>query len=90
LMEAMAMEVPCVSTFVAGIPELIRDGIEGLLVPPSSEQALFTALERVICDAGFRRDLAAAARRRVLALYDLQHNVHLLADMLQAQLSQAG
>jgi colanic acid/amylovoran biosynthesis glycosyltransferase len=90
LMEAMAMEVPCVSTFVAGIPELIRDSIEGLLVPPSSEQALFTALERVIRDTGFRRDLAAAGRRRVIAFYDLQHNVRLLADMLQAQLSQAG
>jgi colanic acid/amylovoran biosynthesis glycosyltransferase len=90
LMEAMAMEVPCVSTFVAGIPELIRDSVEGLLVPPSSEQALFTALERVICDADFRRDLAAAGRRRVLAFYDLQHNVRLLADMLQARLSQAG
>jgi colanic acid/amylovoran biosynthesis glycosyltransferase len=90
LMEAMAMEVPCVSTFVAGIPELIRDSIEGLLVPPSSEQALFTALERVICDAGFRRDLAAAGRRRVIVFYDLQYNVRLLADMLQARLSQAG
>jgi colanic acid/amylovoran biosynthesis glycosyltransferase len=90
LMEAMAMEVPCVSTFVAGIPELIRDSIEGLLVPPSSEQALFTVLERVICDAGFRRDLAAAGRRRVIAFYDLQHNVRLLADMLQERLSPAG
>jgi colanic acid/amylovoran biosynthesis glycosyltransferase len=89
LMEAMAMEVACVSTFVAGIPELIRDGIEGLLVPPSCEQALFGALESLTCDAAFRRNLAAAARRRVLAFYDLQDNVRILADMLQSLLPQS-
>jgi glycosyltransferase involved in cell wall biosynthesis len=88
LMEAMAMEIPCVSTFVAGIPELIRDGVDGLLVAPSSEQALFTALERMICDADLRRSLAAAGRRRVLELYDLQQNVRKLADILQTQLAQ--
>jgi len=32
LMEAMAMELPCVTTQIAGIPELIRDGVDGLLV----------------------------------------------------------
>jgi colanic acid/amylovoran biosynthesis glycosyltransferase len=88
LMEAMAMEIPCVSTFVAGIPELIRDGVDGLLVPPSSEHDLFTAMERMICDADLRRSLAAAGRRRVLELYDLEQNVRLLADTLQAQLAQ--
>jgi colanic acid/amylovoran biosynthesis glycosyltransferase len=86
LMEAMAMEIPCVSTFVAGIPELIRDGVEGLLVPPSSEQALFTAMERLVCDADLRRNLARAGRSRVLELYDLQQNVRLLADTLQESL----
>jgi colanic acid/amylovoran biosynthesis glycosyltransferase len=86
LMEAMAMEIPCVSTFVAGIPELIRDGVEGLLVPPSSEQALFTAMERMVCDADLRRNLAHAGRRRVLELYDLQQNVRMLAGTLQESL----
>jgi colanic acid/amylovoran biosynthesis glycosyltransferase len=86
LMEAMAMEIPCVSTFVAGIPELIRDGVEGLLVPPSSEQALFTAMERMVCDADLRCNLAHAGRRRVLELYDLQQNVRMLAGTLQESL----
>jgi glycosyltransferase involved in cell wall biosynthesis len=36
LMEAMAMEIPCVTTHITGIPELIRDGIDGLLVAPSA------------------------------------------------------
>ena len=83
LMEAMAMGIPCVSTFVAGIPELIRDGVEGLLVPPSSEQALATALESLIVNVDLRRKLAAAGRSRVTELYDLEKNTRYLAEVLQ-------
>jgi glycosyltransferase involved in cell wall biosynthesis len=90
LMEAMAMEIPCVSTFVAGIPELIRDGVDGLLVPPSSEADLFLAMERLISDADLRRHLATSGRRRVLELYDLQQNVRLLADTMRAELAHEG
>ena len=83
LMEAMAMGIPCISTFVAGIPELIRDGLDGLLVPASSEQALSAALERLISDAELRRRFAIAGRQRVEEFYDLQKNVRSLADTLQ-------
>jgi len=38
LMEAMAMEIPVVTTFVNGIPELIRDGVDGRLVAPSDDE----------------------------------------------------
>src|SRR5258706_7492768 len=48
LMEAMAMEIPCVATPVAGVPELIRDGIDGLLVPPSDERAIGLAILRLV------------------------------------------
>ena len=89
LMEAMAMEIPCVSTFVAGIPELIRDGIDGLLVPPSSEDALSAALERLIADIDLRRRFATAGRRRVRELYDLESNVGLLADTLKSCLERS-
>ena len=44
LMEAMAVEIPCISTFVAGIPELIRNRVDGLLVPSSSVEALASAM----------------------------------------------
>jgi colanic acid/amylovoran biosynthesis glycosyltransferase len=83
LMEAMAMEIPCVSTFVAGIPELIRDGVNGLLVPPSSERSLSAALERLISDADFRRIIARAGRSRVQEFYNLEKNSRVLADTLQ-------
>jgi colanic acid/amylovoran biosynthesis glycosyltransferase len=83
LMEAMAMGVPCVSTFVAAIPELIRDGLEGVLVPPSSEQVLAAALQRLIGDPDLRRRFALAARCRVTEFYDLQQNVRWLADTMR-------
>ncbi len=86
LMEAMAMEVPCVSTYVAGIPELIRDGLDGLLVPPSSHHALAAALERLIDDANLRRSLAASGRLRVLEFYNLERNVRTLAATLEQEL----
>jgi glycosyltransferase involved in cell wall biosynthesis len=79
LMEAMAMEVPCVSTRVAGIPELIRDGLDGLLVPASSVEALASALQRLTEDPLLRRSFGVAGCKRVLELYNLPQNVGSLA-----------
>jgi len=87
-MEAMAMELPCVSTFIAGIPELIRPEVDGLLVPASSHEALADALQRLIADADLRRALACSGRRRVLKLYDLATNVELLGQTLTNQLDE--
>ena len=87
LMEAMAMEIPCVSTYIAGIPELIRPEIDGLLVPASSEEALVEALARLVTDAELRRSLARSGRQRVLELYSLETNVGLLAETFQAHLA---
>jgi glycosyltransferase involved in cell wall biosynthesis len=79
LMEAMAMEIPCVSTNIAGIPELIRDGLDGLLVPASSVEALASALQRLIEDPSLRRSLAVSGARRVSDLYNLPQNARTLA-----------
>jgi colanic acid/amylovoran biosynthesis glycosyltransferase len=86
LMEAMAMEIPCVSTYVAGIPELIRSEMDGLLVPASSEEALVEALARLIINPDLRRSMARSGRQRVLDLFNLDTNVGLLAETMRAQL----
>ena len=79
LMEAMSMEIACISTFVAGIPELIESGEQGLLVPPSSVQALTDAMAALLTDHHHRRRIAAAGRRKVLSNYDLSTNTsHLI------------
>ena len=75
LMEAMAMEVPCVSTVITGIPELITNGESGLLVSPSDAAELAAAIEKLIVDAPLRQALGKAGRRKVTAGYDLLRNV---------------
>jgi glycosyltransferase involved in cell wall biosynthesis len=82
LMEAMAMEIPCVSTCITGIPELIREGLDGLLVPPSSAQALASAIQRLLEDPLLRRNIGAAGCKRVRELYNLSKNVDSLARVL--------
>ncbi len=81
LMEAMAMEVPCISTFVAGIPELIRNDIDGILVSPSDDLELAGAIERLIDDSELRRRLGTAGRRRVIEKYDLDGNIAHLVEI---------
>lgn len=86
LMEAMAMEIPCVATWVAGIPELIRNEIDGLLVAPSNEEELATAIMRLMRDPALRRRLGQAGRQRVLKNYDLLRNTARLASIFQYRL----
>jgi glycosyltransferase involved in cell wall biosynthesis len=77
------MEVPCVSTFIAGIPELIRDSLDGLLVPASSAEAMASALQRLLDDPLFRRSLGSAGSKRVREHYNLPQNVSFLASMFR-------
>jgi colanic acid/amylovoran biosynthesis glycosyltransferase len=86
LMEAMAMGIACVSTRINGIPELIEDGVSGLLVAPSDVAALEAALDRLIGDTAMRQRLAVAGRAKVLRDYNLGANVAALADLFRNRL----
>ena len=83
LMEAMAMEIPCVTTRITGIPELIRDQMDGLLVAPSSEEELAAAIARLMDDAELRRRLGKSARHQILENYDLRRNVAQLGSIFR-------
>jgi len=89
LMEAMSLGLPCVSTTIAGIPELIRNGIDGLLVPPANAMALANALESVLGDHMLRRSLGASARQRIINQYNLPLNQELLAHTFRLKTGQA-
>jgi len=65
LMEAMAREIPVISTYHSGIPELIEDGVSGLLVPERSPEELAKAIATLAADPQLRARLAAAGRLRV-------------------------
>jgi glycosyltransferase involved in cell wall biosynthesis len=80
LMEAMAMEVPCIATWIAGVPELIENGVDGLLVAPADPLALAEAIVRLIDDPELARRLGAAARRKVVTKYNLEINTERLGD----------
>jgi glycosyltransferase involved in cell wall biosynthesis len=67
LMEALWHGKPAVGTRVSGIPEIIEDGVNGLLVEPKKPAALAAALEQLILDVGLRRRFALAGAARILA-----------------------
>ena len=85
LMEAMASGAAVVATTVSGIPELVVDGENGLLVPPDDPRALADAIARLLGDAALRRRLGAAARETVARAFDAR----LEAQKLLAHMSAA-
>jgi len=82
LLEAMAAGVPCVSTPVGGIPEILEHRRTGLLLPSDRPLALANALAELERDEGLRSRLGAAGRRRAERLFDRRRNVARLAGWL--------
>ena len=80
-LEAMAAGKAVVAAWVGGVPEIVRDGETGLLVPGEDVNALAAALSRLATDAGLRVALGAAGRRRVAeftwsAIADRYENIY--------------
>jgi len=84
LAEAMAMQLPIVSTRHSGIPELVEDKISGLLVPPNDEEALAEALAELLDNPALRRRLGQRGRQKVLKDFDVERNVQRLYDLFVA------
>ena len=82
LMEAMAMGLPCVTTHITGIPELIRDRESGLLTAPSDVQGLAANLAALMDDPEMADRLGAAGRAKVVADYDLGCNARQMGALL--------
>jgi glycosyltransferase involved in cell wall biosynthesis len=78
LMEAMASGVPVVASRLSGIPELVQDGDNGLLVEPADVEGLAGALERLQRDDKLRRRLGAAGRDTVEREFNLRRSADLL------------
>jgi glycosyltransferase involved in cell wall biosynthesis len=66
VLEALSMGKPVIATTVGGIPEVIRDGVNGILVRPRDVGALKDALERMILDENLRKRFSENARETVL------------------------
>lgn len=88
LMEAMSMEIPCVTTCITGIPELIRNEVDGLLVSPSDEDALAGALARLMDEPDLAERLGRDGRRRVQEKYHLGRNTQRLGEIFDRRLAE--
>jgi glycosyltransferase involved in cell wall biosynthesis len=82
LMEAMACGVPVVTTGVSGIPELVRDGVNGLVVRPDRPSELADALHRLVKDPGLARDLAERGRSTISERFDASTTATQMASLL--------
>ncbi len=78
LMEAMAQEIPVISTYHSGIGELVADGISGYLVPEKEVVAITAKLEHLVMHPQLRRQMGQAGRKKVIEEY----NIKLLCDRL--------
>jgi glycosyltransferase involved in cell wall biosynthesis len=71
----MAAGLPVVATAVGGVPEAIRDGETGLLVPPENPDEMAGAILRVVSDETLRQRLAAGGRQTFLDHYEMSRMV---------------
>jgi glycosyltransferase involved in cell wall biosynthesis len=86
LMEAMAMEIPCVTTHITGIPELIRNGIDSMLVAPSDVDGLVDAIAKLMDDPDLRERIGKSGRLRVMEHYDLRRSVEVLGSIFRERI----
>jgi glycosyltransferase involved in cell wall biosynthesis len=75
VLESMAAGVPVVATQVGGTPEIVEDGVTGLLVPPGDSEELAAAISRLLADNTLAKRLVESARRRVFSRYSLERAV---------------
>jgi len=73
VLEAMAQQIPCITTNVGGLPELIEDQVCGLLVPPRNAEAIRQAVRALARDKKLRHRLGIAARKRVEGIFNFRH-----------------
>jgi glycosyltransferase involved in cell wall biosynthesis len=83
LSEAGAAALPAISTRVAAIPEIVRDGETGFLIPPGDEAALTSALEWLVADPDLRRQQGRQAAELINRHYNAAQNATRLLDLLK-------
>ncbi len=83
LLEAMASALPVVATAVGGTPEIVRDGIDGLLVPRGDSRATAAAFLRLLDDPVGAAALGASGRERVRQRYRIETTVETYMSLYQ-------
>jgi glycosyltransferase involved in cell wall biosynthesis len=81
LLEAMAMSLPVVSSSAGGIPQVVRNGVEGLLCDVEATRELPALVGKLVGDRDLRRSCGDAARMRILANFDMSRMVKELENI---------
>ena len=84
LMEAMAAARPVITTRIAGVPELVEDGVSGVLVPPGDMDALASAVSSVSQDIEMQKKMGVAGRAKVTAEYRAFDEAKWLSDLIES------
>jgi glycosyltransferase involved in cell wall biosynthesis len=87
MMEAMAQGVPVIVTNVGGMPEIVRDGVDGVVVPPEDPAALAGAIDRLVADPSARGAIGMAGQRRVVEQFGADQLVAKTLAMYQGLLT---
>jgi glycosyltransferase involved in cell wall biosynthesis len=89
LMEAMALEVPVVTTLVAGVTELVEDGVSGYVVRPGRADLLADAIGRLAADPALRREMGRRGRERVAERFEVHAEAARLRDLFARTIAAA-
>ena len=85
LLESMAVGVPVVVTDISAIPELVENGVSGLLVPPRKPERLAEAMQTMLTDPELRKRIIPAARQTVADDFDNRQLIHDLAEIYRRE-----
>jgi len=83
IMEAMALELPVVSTWISGVPEMVDHERTGILVPERHAESAAVAFERLCADPELRRKMGAAGRERLRKHFDPEQSTEQLARLMR-------
>jgi glycosyltransferase involved in cell wall biosynthesis len=89
ILEAMSVGIPVISSRVGGVPEQVRDGVDGLLVPPGDAAALCSAMRTLATDEGLARRMGASAQQRARDSFGFDGHMKSLVAVYKRALGRA-
>jgi glycosyltransferase involved in cell wall biosynthesis len=86
-LESQALKIPVVATWVGGVPETVRDGVTGFMVPPRDEILLAEAMNKLLSDKNLRTKMGKSGRRFVMENYDWFKNAGMMGNLYEELLN---
>lgn len=83
LIEGMAYKNICISTNVGGIPKVINNNVNGIIIEPGDREALYQSLELLLRDSELRKKLSNNARKTVEEKFNIEKNIKILIKLYQ-------